>query len=162
MLTAVIWSGGPANALAATFSALIPAVSEGILGHAVVVDSGADPENERIADATGASYVRASAAGGWQAGAAAARGDWLLLLSAGDAPALNWAQIVERHLMLWPGRAALMPVSGFAAALRERAALAFGSRRLRAGLVAPRGLVLAGRLDASPLRLSVRRERGEA
>ena len=86
MLTAVIRADGYASALAATFSVLIPAVADGFLGHAVVVDAAGDAEIERLADATGASY-------------------------------------------------------------------------LRAGLVLPKALVMAGRLGAAPRRLPVRRER---
>jgi hypothetical protein len=54
-----------------------------------------------------------------------------------------------------------MPLRGVAASLRERAALSFGPRRLRPGLIAPKSLILAGRLNAAPRRLSVRRERAE-
>lgn len=161
MLTAVIRADGPASALAATFAVLIPAVADGFLGHAVVVDAGGEKEIERLADVTGATYLRAGAAEGWHLGAAQARGDWLLLLSAGDIPQLNWTQAIERHLMLVPDSAALMPLRGFAASLRERAALSFGPRRLRPGLIAPKGLILAGRLNAAPRRLNVRRERVE-
>ena len=88
MLTAVIRVdasrfGGSAEALAATFSVLIPAVAEGFLGHAVVIDVAGHADIERLADATGASYLRAGGAEGWHLGAAQARGDWLFLLDAG-------------------------------------------------------------------------------
>ncbi len=162
MLTAVIRADGQASALAATFSVLIPAVADGFLGHAVVVDAGAGSEVELLADVTGASYLRAGGAEGWHVGAAQARGDWLLLLEAGDIPQLNWIQAVERHLLLAPGSAALMPLCGVAASLRERAALSFGPRRLRPGLIAPKSLVLAGRINAAPRRLPVRRDRNPA
>jgi hypothetical protein len=159
MLTAVIRADGPASALAATFSVLIPAVAEGFLGHAVVVDAAGHAEIERLADATGASYLRAGGAEGWHLGAAEARGDWLILLDSGDMPQPQWAQAVERHLMLGPDIPALIPLRGVAGSLRERAAISFGARRLRAGLVLPKSLVMAGRLDAAPRRLAVRRER---
>lgn len=160
MLTAVIRADGSPNALAATFAVLIPAVAEGFLGHAVVVDAAGDAAVERLADATGASYLRSVAGeGGWHLGAAQARGDWLVLLDAGDAPQPQWTQIIDRHLLLVPDRPALIPLRGFAGSLRERAAISFGGRRLRAGLVLPKAAVLAGHLDAAPLRLSVRRER---
>lgn len=159
MLTAVIRAPGSVQALAATFAVLIPAVAEGFLGHAVVVDTAGANDIERIADATGASYLRAGNAEGWHLGAKEARGDWLLLLDAGDVPQLNWAQAVERHLLVAPDAPALLPLRGFAASLRERAAISFGGRRLRAGLAAPKGTVLAGRLGHTPRRLSVGRER---
>jgi len=160
MLTAVIRADGPASALAATFSVLIPAVADGFLGHAVVVDAAGDAEIERLADATGASYLRAGGAEGWHLGAAEARGDWLILLDSGDVPQPHWAQAVDRHLMLSPDIPALIPLRGVAGSLRERAAISFGARRLRAGLVLPKALVMAGRLGGAPRRLAVRRERG--
>jgi len=159
MLTAVIRAGASVPALAATFSVLIPAVADGFLGHAVVVDAVGDAELENLADATGASYLRSAGAEGWHLGAAQARGDWLVLLDAGDVPQAHWVQAVDRHLLLHPDAPALIPLRGVAGSLRERAAISFGPRRLRAGLVVSKGLVLAGRLGGAPLRLSVRRER---
>ena len=47
MLTAVIRSDGSQQALAATLAVLIPAVAEGFLGHAVLVDTVGSPETER-------------------------------------------------------------------------------------------------------------------
>ena len=70
MLTAVIRSAGSTEALAATFSVLIPAVADGFLGHAVVLDAVGDATVERLADATGASYLRADGSESWPAGAA--------------------------------------------------------------------------------------------
>ncbi|WP_054141660.1 hypothetical protein [Bosea sp. AAP35] len=161
MLTAVIRVGGSVEALAATFSVLIPAVADGFLGHAVVVDGIGKPDVERLADATGASYLRAGGAEGWHCGAAEARGDWLFLLEAGDVPQAHWAQAVERHLILAPDTPALIPLRGVAGSLRERAAMSFGPRRLRPGLIVPKGHALVGRLGSMPRRLSVKRERAE-
>ncbi len=162
MLTAVIRVDGSAEALAATFSILIPAVADGFLGHAVVVDAAGQADVERLADATGASYLRAGGAEGWHRGAAEARGDWLFLLDAGDVPQPHWAQAVERHLIVAPDMPALIPLRGFAGSLRERAVISFGPRRLRPGLILPKGHGLAGRLAAAPRRLSVKRERAGA
>jgi len=159
MLTAVIRADGSINALAATFSVLIPAVADGFLGHAVVVDAAGDSAVERLADAMGASYLHADGAEGWRLGAGLARGDWLVLLDAGDAPQPHWTQIVDRHLLMQPGMAALIPLRGIAGSLRERIATGLRARRLRAGLVLPKGAVLAGTLEAAPRRLSVSRER---
>lgn len=159
MLTAVIRADGSTSALAATFSVLIPAVADGFLGHAVVVDAAGDSGVERLADGMGASYLRAGGAEGWRLGAELARGDWLVLLDAGDAPQPHWTQAVDRHLLMQPDMAALIPLRGAVGSLRERAAMSFGPRRLRAGLVLPKGAVLAGGLDTAPRRLSVGRER---
>jgi hypothetical protein len=159
MLTAVIRVAGSTEALAATFSVLIPAVADGFLGHAVVIDAVGQGDIERLADATGADYLRCGGADGWHLGAARARGDWLLLLEAGDVPQPHWTQVAERHFIMAPETPALIPLRGVAGSLRERAAISFGARRLRAGLIAPKGLVMAGRLGAAPRRLPVLRER---
>lgn len=158
MLTAVIRAPGSPQSLAATFAVLIPAVAEGFLGHAVVVDTSGGGDIERIADATGASYVRAGSADGWHLGAHLARGEILLLLDAGDVPQLHWVQALERHLLLAPQIPAFLPLRGVAG-LRERAAISFGGRRLRSGLLAPKPMVMAGRLGRAPVLLPVRRER---
>ncbi len=159
MLTAVIRADDSPRALAATLSVLIPAVAEGFLGHAVIVDAAGASGIESIADTTGASYLHASCADAWRQGAGAARGEWLLLLDAGDVPQAHWTQAVQRHLLVAPERPALIPLRGAAGALRERAAISFGARRLRAGLVVPKSAVLAGRLARPPQRLPARRDR---
>lgn len=161
MLTAVIRVDGSTEALAATFSVLIPAVADGFLGHAVVIDAVGRQDIERLADATGASYLRTGGAEGWHLGAAQARGDWLFLLEAGDVPQRHWAQAVERHLILAPDAPALVPLRGVAGSLRERAAMSFAPRRLRAGLIVPKGHALAGRLGSRSRRLAVKRERAD-
>lgn len=158
MLTAVIRADGRPGALAATFSVLIPAVAEGVLGHAVVIDPASSPEIARIADETGAAYVASATEAAWQAAAGEARGEWLVLLDAGDLPEPHWTQGVERHLLLAASRPALMPLSG-AGALVERGSLLLFPHRLRAGLIAPRQQILSGHLAIRPRRLMVRRER---
>lgn len=159
MLTAVIRADSSASALAATFSVLIPAVADGFLGHAVVVAATADREIERLADATGAVFLVAGGAAAWRLGAEQARGDWLVLLDAGDVPQTHWVQAVDRHLMLSPDQPALIGRRDLSGALRERAGLILRSRPLRAGLVLPRRQACAGQLDQSPRRLDCRRER---
>jgi len=159
MLTAVIRSDGSPQALAATLSVLIPAVAEGFLGHAVIVDTAGTTDTERAADATGARYLRADDAKAWQDGAARARGDRLVMFDAGDVPQAHWVQAVERHLLVAAGEPALIPSRGVVASLRERIAFLIGGRTLGAGLVMPRAMALAGRLDRAPVRLPVLRER---
>lgn len=159
MLTAVIRSDGSQQALAATLAVLIPAVAEGFLGHAVIVDTTGSPETERAADATGARYLRADKNSAWRNGAAGARGDRLVLFEAGDVPQAHWVQAVERHLLLAAGKPALIPSRGVAASLRERVAFSMGARALGAGLVMPKAMALVGRLDRAPVRLPVQRER---
>lgn len=159
MLTAVIRSNGSQQALAATLAVLIPAVSEGFLGHAVIVDTAGVTETERAADATGARYLRASHERAWQDAAAQARGDRLVLFEAGDIPQAHWVQAVERHLLVAAGKPALIPSRGAVSSLRERLAFSIGGRGLAAGVVMPRAMALTGRLDRAPMRLPVLRER---
>ncbi len=159
MLTAVIRSDGSQQALAATLAVLIPAVAEGFLGHAVLVDTVGSPETERAADATGARYLRANEEQVWRDAAARARGDRLVLFDAGDVPQVHWVQAVERHLLVSAAKPALIPLRGVAAALRERIGFALGARGLAAGLVMPKAMALTGHLDGAPLRLPVLRER---
>lgn len=161
MLTAVIRANGRTEALAATLSVLIPAVAGGTVGHAVVIGTAEDSETERLAEVTGASYVAARNGESWTLGIERARGDWVLLLEAGDLPEPHWAESVERHLMTAAKTPALMPLRGIAA-LREWGAVSLRSRGVRAGLIAPKKQLLSGRLPASPRRLAVGRERAQA
>jgi hypothetical protein len=159
MLAAIIRSHGSSDALAATVSALIPAVAEGFLGHAVIVEPTKNPAIEKLADATGAALVIAPFAESWKVGAKVARGDWLLLLDAGDMPRLDWARHVERHLISSGGRSALMPCAAFWPGLVERASVLIAGRVLRTGLLASARETRAGMLDAAPRRLPISRER---
>lgn len=159
MITAVIRANRNVEALAATLSVLIPAVAQGVIGHAVVIDEADDAAIERLADETGASYVRAKRGEAWSSGVAQARGDWVILLEAGDLPEPQWTPSIERHLVMAATRPALMPLRGMAAALREWGAVSLRSRRVRAGLLAPKTQILSGRLARAPRRLAVRRER---
>lgn len=165
MITAVIRANRDAEALAATLSVLIPAVAQGVIGHAVVIDDADDAAVARLADETGASYVKVKnvAKNGevWSCGVAQARGDWVILLEAGDLPEPQWTPSIERHLLTAATRPALMPLSGVAA-LREWGAVSLRSRGVRAGLLAPKKQILSGRLARAPRRLAVRRERVES
>jgi hypothetical protein len=151
MLAAVIRATGSASALGATFATLIPGVTHGLLGHAVVLDPAGASEIERLAEAVGAGFV---AGDDWLDGIGAARGEWLMLLDAGDLPGINWPAAVERHLQVAPTRASLLPREGWAASLAER----FG-RGLRPGLVLPRDMARAGRVAGRVRRLQAIRER---
>ncbi|HEX8665982.1 MAG TPA: hypothetical protein VF744_18360 [Beijerinckiaceae bacterium] len=99
MITALVLTDGRLEPLAATLAALVPGVAEGLVADAVVL-SGADAAAvAAVADGVGASHVRIDpGAGGWAAGAAAARRDWLLCLEAGDVPQDGWIGEVESFL----------------------------------------------------------------
>src|SRR3954465_12614716 len=99
MLTALIHSEGPPDALAATLASLVPGVVEGLVGDAVIVARQAAPATAGIAEVAGAKLVVApDGADPWRAGAAQARREWLLCLEAGDVPGEGWMRAVDRFL----------------------------------------------------------------
>jgi hypothetical protein len=173
MLTAVIRTHARAGPLAATLSALVPGVVQGLVSHAVVVEHGEQPDCRRIADAMGATIIRAedgaTPARSWSAGIAAARTPWVLLLDAGDVPEEGWVGAVERHLVTRtladapaPGPdghqdagrdVALMAAAGPFGPLAARARALFAAGP-HAGCLMPRG---PGRPPRWPRLLSCRR-----
>jgi hypothetical protein len=165
MLTALVHAASTPGPLAVTLSSLVPAVAEGLVSHAVVLLPAGDRNGERIADAMGATVMSAttnSAVIPWPEAARIARGDWVLLLEAGETPDHGWISAIERHLMQQTAsrpRPALMPlVPGFAA-LGERLAWAAAPGLLRSGLVAARLAVQSGQSGGTPVRLDVTRRR---
>ena len=84
MISVVIPTLNAERKLAHTLAALVPAVVEGIVQEAIVVDGGSTDETRAIAEAAGTHVIEAPRGRGSQldAGARAARGDWLLFLHA--------------------------------------------------------------------------------
>jgi rSAM/selenodomain-associated transferase 2 len=88
--------------LAATLTALVPAVVEGLVRDVIIVDGGSSDRTLSIADAAGARIIRSAAGRGRQliVGAEAARGPWLLFLHADTVLEAGWereaAAFVER------------------------------------------------------------------
>jgi hypothetical protein len=159
MLTAVVQMRGEPTGLALTLSALVPAVAEGLMSHAVVVFERPDSSAERIADAMGATLLTRTRSV-WADGAAAARGDWVLLLQAGEEPMQGWISALERHLMVQSSARmtpALLPAVGALPGLRERLSLLASRGRAYPGLVASRRAVAAGETLARPVRLAAGR-----
>jgi rSAM/selenodomain-associated transferase 2 len=74
----------------------------------IVADGGSTDESLAIAERHGARLVRTPRGRGLQlaAGAAAAKGDWLLFLHADTLLAPGWREAVERHVARQPGKAA--------------------------------------------------------
>lgn len=76
---------------------LFEAVQEDLLRELIFADCGSTDETAEIAEATGAELV----AGGDDpraAGAAVAKGEWLLFLDQADLPEAGWTRSVQDHL----------------------------------------------------------------
>ncbi len=102
MLSVVI----PVLNAAATLGPCLLAASEA--DELIVVDGGSTDATATLALRSGARLVRSARGRGFQlaAGAAAAKGDWLLFLHADTRLAPAWREAAERHLARNPGKAA--------------------------------------------------------
>jgi hypothetical protein len=161
MLTALVHAKSTPEALAFSLSALVPAVAEGLISHAVVILGPDRPSTERIADAMGAT-VLTPLREPWREAACIARGDWVLLLDAGEILDHGWIGAVERHLLHQTSarqRPAIVPAAGLLGRLRERAAMILGQGLLRSGLIAPRERVSNGQSGGVPVILNGTRSR---
>lgn len=102
MISVVIPTWNAEHTLAATLTALIPAVVDGVVREVVIVDCGSQDRTRAIADAAGARIVDAPRGRGMQlkAGGAAARHEWLLFLHADTVLEHEWhreaAGMIER------------------------------------------------------------------
>ena len=94
MISVVIPTLNAERKLTSTLAALVPAVVEGIVREAIVVDGGSTDETRAIAEAAGTHVIEAPRGRGSQldAGARAARGDWLLFLHADTVLDPGWAE----------------------------------------------------------------------
>lgn len=94
MISVVIPTFNAEATLGPTLAALVPAVVDGVVQEAVVVDGGSTDETVAIAEAAGTRLIMAKRGRGSQlhAGAAAARGDWLLFLHADTVLEHGWAE----------------------------------------------------------------------
>ncbi len=92
MISVIIPTLNAETSLAATLTALVPAAVEGLVSEVIVVDGGSSDRSVVIADQAGATVVRAPRGRGAQlrAGAATARGRWLLFLHADTVLDGNW------------------------------------------------------------------------
>ena len=95
-----------------TLAALVPAVVEGIVQEAILVDGGSTDETCVIAEAAGTHLIEAPRGRGSQleAGAATREGDWLLFLHADTVLEPGWAEEAQelhragRERQAAPGR----------------------------------------------------------
>jgi len=158
MITAVVRVTHGPEALAATLSALVPAVAAGLVGDAVILSARQDETLARIADAAGANLIVAQDLS-WKEGARSARRDWLLCLDDGDIPQEGWIRVLDRFVAL------ARPERGLARFRRQGAGFSGVMRRVfrrstvRAGDLAHRRVLLDEVKARAPVRLAARIER---
>jgi rSAM/selenodomain-associated transferase 2 len=94
MISVIIPTLDAERTLAHTLAALVPAVVEGLVREATIVDGGSTDGTRAIAEAAGTRLIEAPRGRGAQleAGANAARSDWLLFLHADTVLDPGWAE----------------------------------------------------------------------
>ena len=94
MISVVIPTLNAENRLAHCLARLVPGVVTGLVREVIIADGGSGDETFRIAEATGARFIEAPRGRGSQlaAGAAAARGEWLLFLHSDTVLDQGWEE----------------------------------------------------------------------
>ena len=164
MITALIRTRHGPEALAVTLSALVPAVTAGLVGDAVVLAEEQDEAIAQVAEAAGAVLVVAQG-DSWAEGARVARRDWLLCLDAGDVPQEGWIRVLDRFLGAGPpssesGR--FRRPQGVAHALLRALSAVVRRQTVQAGDLIHRSLLAEGVRFPAPVRLPARVERDPA
>jgi rSAM/selenodomain-associated transferase 2 len=100
MISVIIPTLNAECTLGPTLAALVPAVVGGLVQEAILVDGGSSDETCLIADAAGTRLIIAERGRGSQldAGAAAARGDWLLFLHADTVLEPSWGKEAKNFI----------------------------------------------------------------
>ena len=100
MISVVIPTLNAQACLPHTLASLVPAAVEGLVREVVIADGGSTDETEKLAEMTGARFVRSKKGRGAQlaAGAKAARGEWLLFLHADTVLEAGWLDEVSAVL----------------------------------------------------------------
>ena len=162
MITALIRVRRGPEALAVTLSALVPAVTAGLVGDAVVLSERRDDAVALVADAAGATLIVAEDPS-WRAGAGAARRDWLLCLDDGDLPQEGWIRVLDRFLRAGRPEQSLARLRRRRAGMLETALDAVsglvGRTSVSAGDLVHRRVLLSGQKARAPVRLEARIER---
>jgi hypothetical protein len=158
MITVLVRVTHGPEALAATLSALVPAVAAGLIGDAVILAAQQDGILEQVADAAGATLVVAPGAP-WTEGAKEARRDWLLCLDDGDIPQEGWIRVLDRFVAL------SKPERGLARMRRPRGGAIgallslFASSSVRGGDLVHRRVLMNEMKARAPIRLAATVER---
>ena len=158
MITVLVRVTHGPEALAATLSALVPAVAAGLIGDAVILAAQQDDILEQVADAAGATLVVAPGAS-WTEGAKEARRDWLLCLDDGDIPQEGWIRVLDRFVAL------SKPERGLARMRRPRGGAIgallnlFASSSVRGGDLVHRRVLMNEMKARTPVRLAATVER---
>jgi rSAM/selenodomain-associated transferase 2 len=141
MISVVIPTLNAGQTLGPTLAALVSAVVEGVVQEAIIADGGSSDETLAIADAAGARVVKAARGRGSQlaAGAAAAKGDWLLFLHADTLLEAGWEIEAEKFMKEVASGRRPQAAAAFRFALDDRGA----KPRLLERLVGLRCLLLA-------------------
>lgn len=153
MISVVIPVLNAQSALPRCFDSLIGATVRGLVKEVVVADGGSGDDTLTIADAAGCHVVGAgkSRAAQWSAGAAKARGDWLLFLLPETALETGWENEAESFMS---GATLERPLAAtfryalddFAAGARRQEMMVAWRTRLFALPYAEQGLLLPRRL----------------
>jgi rSAM/selenodomain-associated transferase 2 len=100
MISVVIPTFNAETTLGPTLAALVPAVVDGVVQEAIIVDGGSTDETAAIAEAAGTRLIRSQRGRGvqLQAGGAVARGDWFLFLHADTVLEPGWAEEAESFM----------------------------------------------------------------
>ncbi len=98
MLSVIIPTLNAQATLPRVLAALIPAAVHGLVRDVIIVDGGSSDATAEIAEATGAKFITVPRGRGqqMQAGAAAAKGTWLLFLHADTVLEPGWDAEVEK------------------------------------------------------------------
>ena len=100
MLSAIIATHESEQALVPTLSALVPAVTAGLLGEVVVADGGSRDATAEVAEIAGCRFMASENPLGQRLRTAAAltRAPWLMFLRAGCVPEPGWVETTERFI----------------------------------------------------------------
>jgi hypothetical protein len=159
MISAVVRVEHGAEALAATLSALVPGVADGLVGDAVVLAAAPEGPVAEVADALGARLM-VGVDRSWASGAQAARRDWILCLVDGDVPVDGWVGALDRFISASPAERRFGRLARRRAPFAERLVGILGFREVRAGDIVHRDLLLRGAPAGRPIRVSAAIERG--